>query len=152
MRIREFIDDYDDDEEGDEPNYDDLPSVKEAEALRPELAQVAQAIYDKWDEEDIDTYAGGGICHYIADAFVDILYSRLQLNCQSVTSSHEQHVYVAAQFQEGVYVIDLHHSYYETGGGFSWKKIPDVEIDPRDIDFYRASPNPGDYEEYVGDY
>ena len=27
-----------------------------------------------------------------------------------------------------VYSIDIHHGYYETGGGFSWDKIPDVKF------------------------
>jgi hypothetical protein len=154
MKIFELLQNeyYDDDEENDEePDYSNLPSVKTAEALRPQMAHVAQVIYDRWDEADIDTYAGGGICHFIADEICDVL-SHHNINCAPISSSHEQHVYVAAQFSEGVYTIDIHHSNYETGGGFSWKKIHDVEFTPRDIDFYCVSRDPGDFDNYIEDY
>ena len=137
---------YDEDEE--EPDYSNLQSVNSAKQLAPMLAKVAQEEYDKWDEEDIDTYANGGICHYIADRMSDVLHNH-HIECAAISSSHEQHVYVAAQFQEGVYIIDLPYHTYETGGGFNWKKIPDVEFDERDITFYRVSANPGDYEDYI---
>lgn len=150
MRAKEFISEDIDSEE--DLDYSNLPSVNDAEALRPELAKVAQVVYDEWDEEDMDTYAGGGICHFIADEFCSVLDSRLHVNCASVTSTHEQHVYVIGQFREGVFSIDLHHSYYETGGGFSWKKIPNVVLNPRDISFYKVSPDPSEFDEYVGDY
>ena len=149
MKISELLEEYYDDEE--ETDYSDLPSVKTAESLRPQMAHVAQVVYDNWDEADIDTFAGGGICHYIADEICDVL-GRYNINCAAIQSSHEQHVYVAAQFVEGVYTIDIHHSNYETGGGFSWKKIHDVEFTPRDIDFYCVSKDPGDFDSYIEDY
>ena len=143
---------YDDwDEDEGEEDLSHLVSVKVADALRPNIAHAAQLVYDKWDEEDIDTYAGGGICHYIADAVCDVL-SRKNIECSPVSSCHEQHVYVVARFIEGVYSIDIHHSNYETGGGFSWKKIHDVEFMPNDIDFYRISPDPADYHQSIEDF
>ena len=42
--------------------------------LKPEIAKVAQAVYDEWDENE-DEYAGGGICHLIADEIVSLLLS-----------------------------------------------------------------------------
>lgn len=149
MKIFELLEDYDYDDE--EQDYSNLPSVKVAEALKPQMAHVAQVVYDRWDESDVDTYAGGGICHIIADVISDLLY-RHDINCAPISSSHEQHVYVAAQFAEGVYTIDIHHSNYETGSGFSWKKIHDVEFMPRDIDFYCVSRDPGDFDSYIEDY
>ena len=155
MKLKEVLNrkllenyDFDDDEEED---LSHLVSVKVAEALRPNMAHAAQVVYDKWDEEDIDTYAGGGICHYIADAICDVLYHK-NIECSPVSSCHEQHVYVIARFLEGVYSIDIHHSNYETGGGFSWKKIHDVEFSPRDIDFYKISYDPRDYHQAVEEY
>lgn len=132
-----------------ESNYDeddDLPlkSINFVKTLFPHLAQAAQKIYDDWDEEDNDTYAGGGICHLIADEFVSILYEN-GVVCTSVSSSHEQHVYVALKVIEGVYTLDLHYSIYETGGGFSWKKIPNVKFEANDIDIYRVSADPEDF-------
>ena len=152
--IRKYInlvDDYDEEDEDEEEDEEelDLPSVQVGESLRPQLIKVAQVEYDEWDEENVDHYAGGGICHFIADEFCDVL-SQHGINCSTVSSDHEQHVYVVAQFAEGCYSIDLHYNYYETGGGFTWSKIPNVVLHPDDIHFYRASSNPRDFEEIVG--
>lgn len=150
-RLINLIESFEDDEDEEEL---DLPSVAVGESLRPALIQAAQEEYNDWDVDDEDKaeyYAGGGICHYIADRFVEILQAH-NINCSSVSSDHEQHVYVVAQFAEGVYMIDLHYNNYETGGGFTWKKIPEVEFDPSDIDFYRLSIDPKDFEQYTGDY
>jgi hypothetical protein len=35
--------------------------------------------------------------------------------------------------KEEAYEIDIHPSTYETGGGYDWKKIPDVVFDGDDI-------------------
>ena len=126
----------------------DLPSVKVGESLRVELIKTAQEEYEVWDEEDED-YAGGGICHFIADNFCEVL-DNSGITCGTVSSEHEQHVYVVAQFKEGVYSIDLHYSYYETGGGYSWSKIPNVVLHPDDIYFYKISIDPREFEQIVG--
>lgn len=125
-----------------------LPSINKIKSLAPKIAKAAQAVYDKWDEEDRDTYAGGGICHLIADSIVDLLYSA-RIECQTVSSSYEQHVYTVAKVKEGVYSVDIPHSLYENGGGFSWTKIPDVEFDPRDVELYRIDGDPKSYPQYV---
>lgn len=127
-----------------------LPSVKQARRLMPQLLARAQQDYDAWDESDQDTYAGGGICHIIADSICDVLY-QAGINCAPVSCSYEQHVYVAAQFDEGVYTIDIPYHVYETGGGFSWKKIPDVRFAPRDMVFYRVSGDPREFDDYIAE-
>lgn len=136
---------YDEDDEEDELP---LKSINFVKTLFPRLAQAAQKVYDAWDEEDNDTYAGGGICHLIADEFVSILYEH-GVECTSVSSSHEQHVYVALKVIEGVYTLDLHYSIYETGGGFSWKKIPNVKFDGNDISIFRVSRDPKDFKDQL---
>ena len=156
--LKEYVDasmkllEYWDEEDGeDDEDLSHLLSIKVAESLTMNMANAAQKIYDKWDESDVDTYANGGICHYIADAICEILNGH-NIDCATVSASHEQHVYTVARFVEGVYSIDIHHSNYETGGGFSWKKIPDVEFTPRDIGFYCISRNPSDYHQSISDY
>ena len=79
----------------------DLPSVARAQQAIPQILARAQRDYDAWDEEDRDTYAGGGICHIIADSVCDVL-SDAGIECTPVSCSHEQHVYVAARFAEGI--------------------------------------------------
>ena len=126
---------------------DTLPSVTRAKQSMSRILDAAQRVYNDWDESDEDTYAGGGICHIIADAICDVLNS-LSIDCTPVSCDHEQHVYVVAKFQEGVYNIDIPYHIYETGGGFSWKKIPDVVFDAHDVTFYRTSGDPEDFEQY----
>jgi hypothetical protein len=138
--IRESIDDDD--------NIQDLPSVNHAKAQLPWLLKKVQQVYDNWDEEDRDTYAGGGICHLIADAICDVL-SSAGIECATVSCSHAQHVYVAGKFEEGVYTIDIPYHIYEVGGGFSWQKIPGVVFEISDVVWYHNSSNPDDFENYV---
>ena len=125
-----------------------LKSVALAKQNIKAILNAAQNVYDKWDESEVDTYAGGGICHIIADAICDVM-SSIGVDATPVSCSYEQHVYVAAKFAEGVYTIDIPYHIYETGGGFSWKKLPDVEFDQRDIVFYRVSSDPEEFDNFT---
>jgi len=118
-----------------------LAGLDAAKALAPALVQAAQAQYDRWDESDIDTYAGGGICHFIADDMASLL-ANAGFEAASVSSSHEQHVYVVFQASQGVYMLDLPWHCYERGGGFSWTKLPDIVFSERDLVWYRLDPDP----------
>ena len=106
-------------------------------ALFPIFAQKAQEEYDSWlqDSEGYDEELGhGGICHLIAEPIADVIYSSIPYVEYAATTScdWEQHVYVSTYIlspeKEG-YVIDVPYSQYETGGGFTWKKIPEVKFD-----------------------
>ena len=127
-----------------------LPSVNAAKQVMPRILAAAQRVYNDWDENDRDTYAGGGICHIIADAICDVL-GELGIDSSPVSCSYEQHVYVAGRFAEGIYTIDIPYHIYETGGGFSWKKIPAVTFEPGDVVFYRVSGDPEDFEQYISE-
>lgn len=127
------------------------PSVAKAKSVLPQILARAQRDYDRWDESDQDTYAGGGICHIIADSICSVL-SDAGINCTPVSCSYEQHVYVAAQFDEGVYSIDIPYHIYETGGGFSWKKLPDIRFDPSDVVFSLISGDPAEFDNYIDSY
>lgn len=139
-------------EQWDAEEYGDFPTYTGdiVKKLAPDIIKAAQKEYDDWDEEDVDTYAGGGICHYIADHIADILGAK-GIDAYTVTSNFEQHVYVVAQFADGVYAIDIPHQVYETGGGFSWQKIPDVEFSEGDVTLYRISSDPRDIKEHIED-
>lgn len=140
--------DQDDFEE--EANWDHLPSIAVAKDHVDDILAAAQKVYDSWDEEP-DVYFNGGICHLIADAICEVL-GRLGVECATVSSSHEQHVYVAGKFQEGVVTIDISPYTYETGGGFTWQKTPDVEFGKNDVEFYHTSSDPAEFDSYVGDW
>ena len=103
-------------------------------SILPKLTKKAQEEYDRWDEENIDEYAGGGICHILADEFVDVL-SQNNIDSSSLSHPFKQHVYIVVFDTDNkiAITVDLPEYVYETGGGFSWKKIEDVEIEPSDF-------------------
>ena len=127
-----------------------LPSVQRAQALMPRFLKAAQADYDVWDETNTDQYAGGGICHIIADSICGVL-TEYGIDCTPVSCNYEQHVYVAAKFAEGVYTIDIPYWIYEAGGGFSWRKLPDVVFEPRDVVFHKVTSDPEEFDNYISE-
>jgi hypothetical protein len=131
--------------------HDHLPSVDDAKRLLPKILTRVQEAYDAWDEQDTDTYAGGGICHIIADKICDVL-STAGIDSSPVSCSHAQHVEVAAKFSEGVYTIDIPYHIYETGGGFSWNKKPDVKFEANHVTWYPVSGDPDDFDRYIEAY
>lgn len=150
-KVSVHLEENQEDDEDNNIDHSNLPSVLVAKNNINKIIAKAQQDYDNWDESDRDTYAGGGICHIIADSICDVL-SSAGIDCSPVSSCHEQHVYVAAKFKEGVYSIDIPYHVYETGGGFSWKKLPDVKFDPGHVVFYRVSGDPADFEAYTDSY
>lgn len=114
-----------------------------------QIAAVAQKVYDEWDESNVDEYAGGGICHLIAEDVANYLNS---IGVEATTVSAEigdQHVWAVAKLSDGVYNVDISPSVYETGGGYSWEKIPDVKFEAGDIIIERIDPDPDKFDEYI---
>jgi hypothetical protein len=130
-----------------------LNSIKEVnDQVLDQMVGVAQKEYDDWvqDEEGHNEELGrGGICHLIADELITVLYNNNIENCQTVCSTFEQHVYVVGKFAEGVYQIDIPYSIYETGGGYNWKKLPNVVFERGDIVISRLDSDPDSFEQYT---
>ena len=139
------------DDEDDTPNMENLKSISDLKNLSQKFTEKAQKIYDDWDEEDIETYAGGGICHLIAEEMSSIMWDH-GIQSTTYSSDFEQHVYCIALVKEGIYAVDIHHSYYETGGGFSWNKIEDVEFQPEYVSFYEITSDISQWDEITGEY
>jgi uncharacterized protein (TIGR02996 family) len=103
-------------------------------ALRPELAQAAQKVYDEWDASDPefgDAEVGfGGICQDIAGALGDILHRHGIDHTELDSQTGDQHVWVAAHDDHHLYHVDIPPGHYETGGGYDWQKIPGVRFGP----------------------
>jgi len=129
-------------------NANNLPSIKEVERLRGDLIKAAQGIYDGWDEDLAEELNGGGICHLIVDAMLDVIRGKGIDTAMSTSSNYEQHVYILGFFEEGIYEIDIPHGTYETGGGFTWEKILDVTFEPRDL-VISSIADLSDYENYL---
>lgn len=124
-----------------------LNDLIEFTQFKPRIATLAQSVYDEWDENE-EEYAGGGICHLIADEIVSLLqdndYEAFSYNPQM----DENHVYVIARGKDGwVYEIDIPPSVYETGAGYSWNKIKDVKIKPDHVHVARIAKDNGKFEE-----
>lgn len=124
-------------------------------SLKSRLALSAQKVYDEWEQDEngyCDILGKGGICQDIADAMAGVL-SNNGIECTTVSQeSGEQHVYVVARTEDGVYNVDIPPYLYETGGGYCWKKIPDVEFDERYLVINRLSSNPNEYYDYIGEF
>jgi hypothetical protein len=131
-----------------------LKSVKILDGyLLSKIVAVAQAEYDNWNqnEEGYDEELGaGGICHLIAEEIAGVL-SEQGINCSTVCSSYEQHVYLVAQFREGVYMIDIPYHVYESGGGYTWKKKKDVKFDASHVVVSGLDSNPRKFSMYIDD-
>lgn len=132
-----------------------MKTTKELDSLKEKIAQCAQNVYDNWsqDASGYDEVVGyGGICHLIADEIVSLL-DKHDIDCTTVSSSHEVHVYVVAKLEEGVFIIDIPYSFYETGGGYHWTKKINVCFSEDIVYIDLISSDPDDFEkEYCDDF
>lgn len=151
LALREqWEEDWDEEEE----DYSDLPTMQAIVAAKPAIIRGVQKKYNEWqqDETGYDEEVGyGGICHLLADLITEVLYEA-GIPATTVSSSHEVHVYTVAQAQDGVFEVDIPYCTYETGGGYTWTKIPDVEFVLDDVIINRLSPDPGDFGQYTEEF
>ena len=119
--------------------------------IKRELAATAQQVYDEWqqNEEGYDEeLGGGGICHIIADGMIDVLCDHKIYNLQTQCTD-QPHVYLIGKFKEGIFTIDIPYYVYESGGGWSWKKKPDVKFDVRHVVVWRLDPSYRKWKKYT---
>lgn len=110
------------------PNHKQDQLYQKLNILRPQLVAAAQTIYDEWDELE----EGGGICDSISQALGDVLVTN---GIDSTEGGHDgdDHSYLIA-FDEGTsFIVDIDPYTYESGGGYSWTKLPGVVFSPSDI-------------------
>jgi len=147
--IKENVFFYDDEEEEEDHN---LKSIAEIKAIMPQIVAAAQKEYEEWevDENGMHWLLGsGGICQEIANAMADVLMNA-GFEASIVSASiGEQHVYVVLKASEGIFSVDINPYLYETGGGYSWKKIPNVVFDESFIDIDKLDPDPKNFNEYT---
>lgn len=129
-------------------------SIDLIKSLRQELAQAAQEIYDQWDQSgpDGDIELGfGGICQDIASAMANVL-SQNGIHCSTVFSSvGDNHVWVVAVVDDGVYEVDIPYHVYEFGSGYTWNKKENIVFTEEDVCIARLSHDPKDYIQYSDD-
>lgn len=132
-----------------------LNSIKDIQEIKADLAEAAQEVYDNWqqDEDGWDEEVGsGGICHLIADEMINVMFGAGISECFSVSCDHEVHVYCVVQCEEGVVEVDIPYSIYETGGGYTWKKINGVKFIEEDVFVNILDADPEMIKNYVEDY
>lgn len=132
-----------------------LNSIKDlTDDILNKMVVAAQKEYDNW-EQDEEGYAEelgyGGICQNIAESMIHILDMNGIDNTYIANSTCEQHVYIIGAFQEGVYQIDIPYHTYETGGGYTWKKLPDIKFDKTHITLDLIDPDPANITMYIED-
>jgi hypothetical protein len=108
----------------------------------PSLIAAAQQVYDNWQQVDgfDEEFGAGGICQEIASNMSRELGS---LGCEHVlelfASVGENHVFLVALLDDGVYQIDIPPAVYETGSGYTWKKRDHVRFTPDHFDIFRVA-------------
>jgi hypothetical protein len=131
-----------------------MRTINDLISLSHRLAAAGQQEYDVWtqDEEGYDEELGsGGICHLIADRMVGILsdegFEAVSTHSEGIG---ENHVWVTAQTAQGVVMVDIPPGVYETGGGYTWKKRPDIVFSPSDVLIDVIDRDPARFPEYAG--
>jgi hypothetical protein len=121
-------------------------------SLKSEICKIAQEVYDNWEQNNdgyCDVLGYGGICQDIANGICSLLNEK-NIECTTVSQEiDEQHVYVVAKTEEGIFETDIPPYLYETGGGYCWKKIPDVKFEERFVIIKMISPDPEEFENYI---
>lgn len=128
-----------------------------AEVL-PKLVELAQRTYDAWDQDEngVDDELGeGGICHLIAEEIADELNGR-GLEAATINAQvGENHVWAVVRIDSGkdagVWSIDIPPGVYERGGGYTWRKLPDVSFEIDDINIKHESVDPADFDRFMED-
>jgi len=131
---------------------ENLKSIEELKALIPKFVKAAQKEYDEWmlDDDGFHWELGsGGICQNIAEQLADVLNSNGIEATIACAHQGEQHVWAVAKTSDGVFEIDIDPYRYETGGGYNWKKLPDVEFSEDDIIINLLDSDPSSFEDYL---
>ena len=120
-----------------------------------QIADIAQKQYDDWDHllsTDPDTareeYAGGGICHLIADGIARLFNNDPMLDAKTISYDDEVHVATVVRLASDEHsdefemtTVDIPWRVYETGGGYQWEPITNVHIQLEDVTYFSQRTN-----------
>lgn len=102
--------------------------------LKSDIVDMAQTIYDDWDQEDdYNEYGTGGICDAISTGIGDILAEN---EIEMTDGGHEgdDHSHVIAYDDQSAYIVNIPSYVYESGAGYNWTKLGDVQLTPDDVE------------------
>lgn len=121
-----------------------MPNLKnKLNTLRPVMAKAAQTILDDWqqDSEGWDEELGsGGICDAIANSLIDVIHEHLGIDAVLGAPEGDDHQWIVVSNGQEACIVDIPPSIYEIGSGYSWKKIPNVQISSQNILIESVSP------------
>jgi len=109
---------------------------KKLSSLRSKMAQAAQRVIDEWqqDEEGYDEELGaGGACDQVCEAIRNVIAPLDGVEITEGGHPGDDHAYLIAYDDDEAFAVDIPPYVYEEGGGYSWKKKPDVKISPDHI-------------------
>jgi len=75
--------------------------------------------------------------------------SKHGFDCTDLSHDSMVHVSVLVKTAEGVAEVDIDPYRYETGGGYSWEKIPDVQFDPEDVSIHIINRDPQVFDQHL---
>jgi len=108
---------------------------QELETLRSRIAAAAQKIYDTWNPSDDldDEYGGGGICDEISSEIAGVISNSIDAHIDDGGHEGDDHAFLIVSRAGERYWVDIPPGVYEQGCGYSWQKMPDIQIRPEDI-------------------
>lgn len=103
-------------------------------SLRPQIAELANKVIN----EEFDWECGGGACDQVADNAIAYVLSQAGFDVGSGGLEGGDHAWIVARWEmpdgtKRYFEVDIPANVYETGGGYSWKKIEEAVIQPEDI-------------------
>ena len=109
----------------------------ELNQLKPQMAQAAQEVYDQWDDDYVEFMGQGGICDEIAREIGDVIASSIyDVDIAEGGQEGDDHAWIIAYNNSEMYGVDIPHSLYEVGSGYSWQKIDGVIFSPNNIEIW----------------
>ena len=122
--------------------HDHVTLEKQLNNLRHELASAAQSVIDNWEQDDdgISFDLGeGGVCDQVAEAMSSVIDNALSdISVSDGGQDGDDHAFIIVYDEKDAFSVDIPPGIYETGGGYSWKKIKDAKISPDDIVIWRV--------------
>jgi hypothetical protein len=112
--------------------------IKFLESLFPKFISAAQEVYEEWEQDGdgySEEYGSGGICDVIASRMADVFnescgdeFGEWFATTYYKESECHTDILVVNSYMEEVLEVGLPPYHYESGGGYTWRKLPNVTL------------------------
>lgn len=111
--------------------------LKKLQSIKQKMATAAQEVIDEWDqdEEGYDEEIGtGGVCDQVSSAISGVISEAIpEAEFTDGGQDGDDHAFLIVYDDQESYAVDIPPRVYETGGGYSWKKIENAVVTADDI-------------------